>query len=75
MNKSLYFSEEQLDKLKRKDLIKISSFYKLEFDKKATKAQLKDLIWNSFNAPEIFGVEEMEVPTSVRIRRIKENNL
>lgn len=75
MNKSLYFSEEQLDKLKRKDLIKISSFYKLKFDKKATKAQLKDLIWNSFNAPEIFGVEEMEVPTSVRIRRIKENNL
>jgi len=75
MNKSLYFSEEQLDKLKRKDLIKISSFYKLKFDKKATKAQLKDLIWNSFNAPEIFGVEEMEVPISVRIRRIKENNL
>lgn len=75
MNKSLYFSEEQLDKLKRKDLIKIASYYKLGFDKKATKAQLKDLIWNSFNAPEIFGVEEMEVPTSVRIRRIKENNL
>lgn len=75
MNKSLYFSEEQLDKLKRKDLIKIASYYKLGFDKKATKAQLKDLIWNSFNAPEIFGVEEMEVPASVRIRRIKENNL
>ena len=75
MNKSLYFSEEQLDKLKRKDLIKISSFYKLKFDKKATKAQLKDLIWNSFNAPEILGVEGMEVPASVRIRRIKENNL
>ena len=75
MNKSLYFSEEQLDKLKRKDLIKIASYYKLGFDKKATKAQLKDLIWNSFNAPEILGVEEMEVPASVRIRRIKENNL
>ncbi|MCK4825655.1 hypothetical protein KA005_58445 [bacterium] len=74
MNRDLYFTEEQLGKLKRRDLLKIASYYKLGFDRKASKKQLRELIWNSFHAPEIVEMEDMEVPVSVRIRRVKESN-
>ena len=73
MDENLYFSGEQLDRLKRKDLVKIASYYKIGFDKKLTKNQLRDLIWNSFNAPEMVYFEGMEAPMSTRIRRIKES--
>jgi len=74
MGKNLYFSKSQLDKMKRKDLIRIASYYKLGFDKKATKKQLQELIWNEFVIPEIVGgIAEEEIQKSVRIRRIEES--
>ena len=74
MNENLYFTEEQLDKLNRKELVTIAKYYKLRFNKKFTKEQLKDLIWNSFNALESVEADNMSAPMSVRIRRIKESN-
>jgi len=74
MNKDLYFSEEQLGRLDRSDLIKVASYYKLRYDKKASKEQLQDLIWDSFNALESIEADAMSAPMSVRIRRIKESN-
>ena len=71
MNENLYFTKAQLDKLNRKELVTIAKYYKLRFNKKFTKEQLRDLIWNSFNALE--GIED-DAPMSVRIRRIKESN-
>jgi len=74
MERNLYFTEAQLKKLTRKDLVRICRYYKLKFTKKTKKEELIRLIWNSFNAPEVVDTEEVEVPMSVRIRRIKESN-
>ena len=72
MNENLYFTKAQLDKLNRKELVTIAKYYKSSFITKGlSEEQLRDLIWNSFNALE--GIEA-DAPMSVRIRRIKESN-
>jgi hypothetical protein len=75
MNENLYFTKAQLDKLNRKELVTIAKYYKLRIITKGlSKEQLKDLIWNSFNALENIEADNMSAPMSVRIRRIKESN-
>ena len=75
MNENLYFTKAQLDKLNRKELVTIAKYYKLRIITKGlSEEQLKDLIWNSFNALESVEADNMSAPMSVRIRRIKESN-
>ena len=73
VKKNLYFTEEQLEKLTRKDLCKVASYYGLEVNKKTTKKNLLVMLKDYFKdelAEDT--VEEQEVPVSVRVRRIKE---
>ena len=72
MSRNLYFTKAQLDKLTREELVTIAKYYKSKVIMKGlSEEQLRDLIWNSFNALE--GIEA-DAPMSVRIRRIRESN-
>ena len=68
MAEELYFTLPQLKKLKKKDLFKVASYYKIEVKWNWTKKKLVEAIWETFNPPE---VEEAEM--SVRVKRIKES--
>lgn len=70
MAKNLYFTEEQLRKLKRKDLFKVAQYYGLEVHYRGSK---KEDILNAIL--EYFGMVEVpdDTPKSVRVRRIQES--
>ena len=75
MSRNLYFTKAQLDKLTREELVTIAKYYKSKVIMKGlSEEQLRDLIWNSFNALEGIEADDMSAPMSVRIRRIRESN-
>lgn len=73
MVRNLYFTEDQLEKLKRKDLYRIAAYYKLEgITKRITKKELLERLKSYFGLVEVEETDE-DFPVSVRVRRIKES--